>query len=102
MMQVGMCMHRYTPGNCFPLYFSNHSDPWISTESIMYTKSRTLAAKLLLIINLNPASVIALVSEHVPPSAFAPSLFNGAPILTIAGSWQVLDACVLCCRLAPV
>ena len=62
----------------------------------MYTKSHTLAAKLLLIINFNPASVIALVSEHVPPSSFAPFLVNGAPTLTIAGPWRVLDACILC------
>jgi hypothetical protein len=65
-------------------------------ELIVYTKSHTLAAKLLLIINLNPASVIALVSEHVPPSIFAPPLFSGAPILTIVGPWRVLDACILC------
>jgi hypothetical protein len=65
-------------------------------ELIVYTKSHTLAAKLLLITNLNPASVIALVSEHVPPSTFAPPLVNGAPILTIVGPWRVLDACILC------
>ena len=68
---------------------------WILMESIVYTKIHTLAAKLLLIINLNPASVIALVSEHVPPPTFAPPLVSGAPILTIVGPWRVLDACIL-------